>query len=144
MTRKYNPQFEKIGTILVYENVITEDQLNSALSEQKNSGGKLGGVLLSNALVTEDELVNAYSLQLGHRAVTEDELLKANEDYYVRKKNGMSVIRNMFLTAISIFSQAISNFIRLIFGFPEFRFESTELFSWARKNKRAFMSRIFF
>ena len=75
---------------------------------------------------------------------TSNYLLKANEDYYVRKKNGMSVIRNMFLTAISIFSQAISNFIRLIFGFPEFRFESTELFSWARKNKRAFMSRIFF
>ena len=32
----YNPQFAKLVEILVNENIITEEQLNQALAEQKN------------------------------------------------------------------------------------------------------------
>ena len=35
----YNPQFAKLGEILVNENMITEEQLNQALAEQKNKKG---------------------------------------------------------------------------------------------------------
>ena len=36
----FNPQFEKIGDILLYEEVISQDQLNLALDEQKTSRNK--------------------------------------------------------------------------------------------------------
>ena len=76
----YNPQFAKLGEILVNENIITEDQLQQALVEQKQKNDKLGNILVSNGTITEDDLVKAFSLQLGSKSITEDELLKAPED----------------------------------------------------------------
>ena len=38
----YNPQFAKLGEILVNESIISEDQLNQALVEQKTKKDKLG------------------------------------------------------------------------------------------------------
>ena len=76
----YNPQFAKLGEILVNENIITEDQLNKALVEQKNKKDKLGNILVSNGTITEDDLVKAFSLQLGSKSISEDELLKAPEE----------------------------------------------------------------
>ena len=43
----FNPQFQKVGDILVYHNVITEDQLQKALSEQKETNEKLGQILIN-------------------------------------------------------------------------------------------------
>ena len=76
----YNPQFAKLGEILVNENIITEDQLQQALVEQKQKNDKLGNILVANGTITEDDLVKAFSLQLGSKSITEDELLKAPED----------------------------------------------------------------
>ena len=76
----YNPQFAKLGEILVNENIITEEQLNQALAEQKNKKDKLGNILISNGTITEDDLVKAFSLQLGSKSISEDELLKAPEE----------------------------------------------------------------
>ena len=36
----YNPQFAKLGEILVKENIITEEQLQQALVEQKQKNDK--------------------------------------------------------------------------------------------------------
>ena len=36
----FNPQFQKVGDILVYQGIITEEQLQKALSEQKESKEK--------------------------------------------------------------------------------------------------------
>tara|TARA_B100000941_G_scaffold288714_1_gene266140 strand:+ start:227 stop:1945 length:1719 start_codon:yes stop_codon:yes gene_type:complete len=76
----YNPQFAKLGEILVNENMITEEQLNQALAEQKNKKGKLGNILIASGTITEDDLVKAFSLQLGSKSISEDELLKAPEE----------------------------------------------------------------
>ena len=76
----YNPQFAKLGEILVNENIISKADLESALSEQRAKGDKLGNILISNGKITEDQLVNAFSLQLGYKSITEDELLKAPEE----------------------------------------------------------------
>ena len=76
----YNPQFAKLGEILVNENIITEEQLNQALAEQKNKKDKLGNILISNGTITEHDLVKAFSLQLGSKSISEDELLKAPEE----------------------------------------------------------------
>jgi len=76
----YNPQFAKLGEILVNENIITEKELEKGLSEQKKKKDKLGNVLVSSGIITEEELVQAFSLQLGSKSIKEDELLKASED----------------------------------------------------------------
>ena len=74
----FNPQFAKIGEVLVFNNVISEEQLNQALSEQKTTKGKLGHVLIKNGFITEEDLTNAYSQQTGHKTINGEDLLKAN------------------------------------------------------------------
>jgi len=74
----FNPQFEKIGNILVFNKVITEDDLNKALEEQKNSNEKLGYLLVKLGYITEKDLVNAYSQQTGNRTIDLETMVKAN------------------------------------------------------------------
>ena len=76
----FNPQFEKIGNILVHEEILTEEQLENALERQKTTSEKLGKLLLSMGYLSEDDLVRAYALQMGHRAVYEEDLLKAKSE----------------------------------------------------------------
>jgi len=76
----YNPQFAKLGEILINGKIINEKQLNKALAEQKKKKDKLGNILISNGAITENDLVKAFSLQLGSKSISEDELLKAPED----------------------------------------------------------------
>ena len=57
MEQEFNPQFQKIGDILVHEGKISDSQLNSALAEQKVSKEKLGTVMLDQGINTEDDLV---------------------------------------------------------------------------------------
>ena len=75
----FNPQFQKIGDILVYQKIISNEQLESALNEQKSSSNKLGHILISQGTITEEDLVKAYSMQCGHRSITEEEILKVDQ-----------------------------------------------------------------
>ena len=75
----FNPQFQKIGDILVHQKIITSEQLNNALTEQKSTKDKLGNILITQGTITEEELVNAYSMQCGHRSITKDEMLKIDQ-----------------------------------------------------------------
>ena len=74
----FNPQFQRIGDILVYNKAITQDNLERALSEQKTTNEKLGPILLKLGFVSETDLINAYSQQMGHRVVDVEEILKAD------------------------------------------------------------------
>ncbi len=76
----FNPQFQKVGDILVYEGVITEEQLQKALSEQKESKEKLGQILINEDIISEAQLVKAYSQQMGHKHVLENDLLALSGD----------------------------------------------------------------
>ena len=66
----FNPQFQRIGDILLHNKAITQENLDKALSEQKNSNEKLGHVLLKLGFVIENDLINdiasliLYSLSL--------------------------------------------------------------------------------
>ena len=71
----FNPQFQKVGDILVYQNVITNDELEKALTEQKESNEKLGQILINQGVITEAQLVHAYSQQMGHKHILENDLL---------------------------------------------------------------------
>ncbi|MFT6122488.1 MAG: MSHA biogenesis protein MshE [Oleiphilaceae bacterium] len=54
----------RIGDLLIQNGIITEDQLMTALSEQKKTGRKLGAALIDLGYVDEDSLLNLLSRQL--------------------------------------------------------------------------------
>ncbi|HEU0265052.1 MAG TPA: type IV-A pilus assembly ATPase PilB [Geobacterales bacterium] len=60
-------QASRLGELLVRNNLITRDQLLSALEEQKSSGGqlRLGSILVKNSLIGETELTTFLSKQYG-------------------------------------------------------------------------------
>ena len=80
MEQEFNPQFQKIGDILVHEGKISDSQLNSALAEQKVSKEKLGTVLLDQGLITEDDLIKVYSMQLGYDLASDEDLFSADPE----------------------------------------------------------------
>ncbi len=55
----------RLGDLLVENKLITEDQLNLALTEQKKLGRKLGGTLIELGMIDEDSLLNLLSNQLN-------------------------------------------------------------------------------
>mgnify|MGYP001270611427 FL=1 len=90
----FNPQFQRIGDILVHNNAISQEDLNKALDEQKISKEKLGLILIKLGCITEDDLINAYSLQMGKKPIDLEEILKANlevtallSEDFAREKN---------------------------------------------------------
>ena len=54
----------RLGDLLVENEVISQEQLDSALAQQKSSGQKLGKVLIEGGYVDEDELLRFLSAQL--------------------------------------------------------------------------------
>lgn len=55
----------RLGALLVNANVISEDQLQQALSKQKKEGGRLGSNLVDMGFVKEDRLIAFLSQQYG-------------------------------------------------------------------------------
>ncbi len=56
----------RIGELLVDSNIINEQQLESALAIQKQSGGKrLGDILIDLGVISEDQLMNALKQRLN-------------------------------------------------------------------------------
>ena len=76
----FNPQFEKLGDILIYNECINESQLSEALEEQKIKKGKIGHILLKKGYITEANLATAFSLQLGFDMISGEDLLNSDED----------------------------------------------------------------
>jgi MSHA biogenesis protein MshE len=58
------PQRFRLGDLLVQDKLITEDQLNQALGEQRSSGRKLGQVLIDHSWITEAQIAKAVARQL--------------------------------------------------------------------------------
>jgi len=60
-------QSNRLGEILVKNNLLNRDQLNMVLEEQKLSGNqlRLGSILISQKLLTEEELTSFLSKQYG-------------------------------------------------------------------------------
>ena len=54
-----------LGELLVSSEVITPDQLNTALQNQKESGKRLGQILVDMKIVTPDVIAETLSHQLG-------------------------------------------------------------------------------
>ncbi|WFD11037.1 GspE/PulE family protein [Tepidibacter hydrothermalis] len=55
----------KLGEILISTGKITQEQLEKALKEQKNSKKKLGQILIDNNIITEQDIIEILEFQLG-------------------------------------------------------------------------------
>lgn len=55
----------RLGEILVSTGVLTQDELDRALTVQKEAGGRLGSILVSLGLIDENVMLSALEMQLG-------------------------------------------------------------------------------
>ncbi|MDI6601933.1 MAG: GspE/PulE family protein [Thermoanaerobacteraceae bacterium] len=55
----------KLGDILLFAGIITQEQLNTALDEQKKTGERLGEVLTRLKYVTPEQIIEVLEFQLG-------------------------------------------------------------------------------
>src|SRR5919198_1038318 len=60
---------QRLGDLLVKEKVITKEQLDRALAEQKKNGSRLGSVLVKLGYVSDEEVTNFLSRQYGVPAI---------------------------------------------------------------------------
>ncbi len=56
---------KRLGDILISDGLLTNEQLEQALEQQKQSHERLGTVLIENGYITERELIDALRNQLG-------------------------------------------------------------------------------
>jgi MSHA biogenesis protein MshE len=59
------PEKVRLGEILVQQKLLTEEQLQFALAEQKRTGRKLGRVFVEHGLVSEEQISGALAKQLN-------------------------------------------------------------------------------
>jgi MSHA biogenesis protein MshE len=59
------PEKVRLGEILVQQKLLSEEQLQFSLGEQKRTGRKLGRVFVENGFVTEDQISGALARQLN-------------------------------------------------------------------------------
>jgi type IV pilus assembly protein PilB len=74
--KNYNPQFQKLGEILVHEGFITEEQLQESLNEQRAKKGKLGQILVSLGFAAEEHIAQALAKQMGIPFISGERLLE--------------------------------------------------------------------
>lgn len=90
---------KKLGDLLVEVGIITQEQLTSALEEQKKKGGKLGAILLSLGIISEDVLMAFLGKQCGVSYVSLEEYGEIPEE--VIRSVPESVVRHQRLIPIS-------------------------------------------
>ncbi len=78
MSADFNPQFSKIGEILVNNGKATESGINEGLVQQKTTNEKIGTTLIEMGLIEEDDFATAYGQQLGYKKADNFILLEAD------------------------------------------------------------------
>lgn len=73
------PPFAKLGDILVAAGMITEDQRNKTLAEQKFSSDKIGDLFIKLGYAVEEQVFAALAHQMSMDFIDNDKLLEAPE-----------------------------------------------------------------
>ncbi|HLB94645.1 MAG TPA: ATPase, T2SS/T4P/T4SS family [Nitrospiria bacterium] len=60
---------KKLGEMLIAEGLISREQLERALAEQRQHGGRIGTILRSLGFVTEDDIIKVLGKQMGIQPV---------------------------------------------------------------------------
>ncbi|MEE8573903.1 MAG: type IV-A pilus assembly ATPase PilB [Thermodesulfobacteriota bacterium] len=89
---------ERLGELLLRENLITQEQLEKATDEQRKSGGKIGNNIVKLGYITEQDLTSFLSKQYG---VPEIDLLNIEIDPELLKLIPEDVSRKYQLLPIS-------------------------------------------
>src|SRR5688572_29973693 len=64
------PEKVRLGEILIQQKLISDEQLKSALDDQRKSGRRFGRVVIEKGYVTEEQISQALARQLGVPYVT--------------------------------------------------------------------------
>ena len=96
------PPFSKLGEILVAAEMITEDQLNKTLAEQKYSNDKVGDLLIKLGYAVEEQVYAGIAHQMSLDFIDNDTLLGASED-------AVRLIPEAFARENSLIANALSN-----------------------------------
>ena len=64
------PEKIRLGEVLIQQKLLSEEQLNQALADQKRTGRKLGRVFVENGFVTEEQISSALARQLNIPYIT--------------------------------------------------------------------------
>ncbi len=73
-------QYGKLGSMLLEEHLISEDQLQLALSKQKETGEMLGNILLRLKMLNENDLTRILGKQLEIPCISSDTPVDINPD----------------------------------------------------------------
>ena len=90
----------RLGEMLIQEGLLTEQQLQNALSDNKGSGLKLGQFLVRNNICREDDIINVLSRQLridrydASRYPVDTRLLEIISSDQAREHNAVPVARS--------------------------------------------------
>lgn len=76
----FNPQFARIGEVLVHLGAASEDQIKEAVVKQGNFGLKVGETLIKLGYIQEKDLLQALHLQLEYDIIDENTLLELDSE----------------------------------------------------------------
>ncbi len=71
---------KRLGDILLDRDLITQEQLEQALSEQQNSNKRLGKMLVDLGFISEEEIAQALNQQLGVLLLSEEDKESINTE----------------------------------------------------------------
>ncbi|HXC61916.1 MAG TPA: ATPase, T2SS/T4P/T4SS family [Nitrospiria bacterium] len=88
-----------LGEMLVAENLLSHDQLERALAEQRQHGGRVGTILKSLGFVTEEDIIKALGKQMGiqHMVLTsviiDPEMIKIIPEILARRHQAIPLFK---------------------------------------------------
>ncbi|AKU53876.1 GspE/PulE family protein [Vibrio parahaemolyticus] len=91
---------KRLGDLLVEEGIVSEDQIQQALSAQCSTGQKLGDALIDLGFITEKQMLEFLSQQLGlplidlGRAPVDADAVQILPEVHARRLRAMVVARN--------------------------------------------------
>ncbi|WP_253664606.1 GspE/PulE family protein [Vibrio sp. Y20_XG_PY13] len=91
---------KRLGDLLVEEGIVSEDQIQQALSAQRSTGQKLGDALIDLGFITEKQMLEFLSQQLGlplidlGRAPVDADTVQILPEVHARRLRAMVVARN--------------------------------------------------
>ncbi|EOV5436043.1 GspE/PulE family protein [Vibrio parahaemolyticus] len=91
---------KRLGDLLVEEGIVSEDQIQQALSAQRSTGQKLGDALIDLGFITEKQMLEFLSQQLGlplidlGRAPVDADAVQILPEVHARRLRAMVVVRN--------------------------------------------------
>ncbi len=91
---------KRLGDLLVEEGIVSEEQIQQALTAQRSTGQKLGDALIDLGFITEKQMLNFLSQQLSlplidlGRAPVDPDAVQILPEVHARRLRAMVVARN--------------------------------------------------